>query len=93
MPKVNWPKRHKVILSEHAWERFQERAGVEIKRTKLVCQLSAKLNNALRTSGLHPDKTGGVLLEVTSRLRAVVRITDRGWIVTTFVDWSKEEAG
>lgn len=85
MPRINRPKAHRVILSNHAWDRFQERGGRK-KRTKLVNLITAKLNESLGP-GLVVDRTGAAWVEVKPWLWASLRLTDIGWIVTTIIDY------
>lgn len=96
MPRVIKPKSHDVVLSDHAWTRYCERAGARPSRSarnKLAMFLKAKLNNEL-ARGLHLDRTGAAWLEIESLIWASARLTDRGWVVTTVVVWgeSREEA-
>ncbi|MEG6615369.1 hypothetical protein V6C27_02850 [Peptococcaceae bacterium 1198_IL3148] len=80
---------HRVIITDHAWQRWQERAGIKIKRDKLTKLLTAKLNTALAV-GLKIDHTGAGWLMLDQWLWANVRVTDRGWVVTTFINWRNE---
>ena len=70
----------------------QERAGISVKRTKLINVLTGKLNGALAV-GLALDSTGAGWLEVTPWLWATVRLTNMGWLVATFTAWEEREAG
>lgn len=96
MPRVIKPKSHDVILSEHAWQRYCERANLKptpARRNKLRAFLHAKLNNAIGV-GLHLDRTGAAWIEIEQLMWASARLTDRGWVVTTVVVWgeAREEA-
>jgi len=86
------PRHHEVILTDHAWARWQERSGIKIKRSKLIALLQAKLNNALAL-GLELDHTGAGWLEITPVLWATVRLGTDGWVVTTFTRWDEREVG
>ncbi|KJS16306.1 MAG: hypothetical protein VR69_09575 [Peptococcaceae bacterium BRH_c4b] len=85
-------RHHEIIISDHAWQRWQERSGIEIKRTKLINVLTGKLNGALAV-GLVLDHTSAGWLEVTPWLWATVRLTNMGWLVATFTAWEEREAG
>lgn len=85
-------RHHQIILSDHAWQRWQERSGSGMKRRKLTRLLTAKLNGALAV-GLALDHTGAGWLEVTPWLWATVRLEAAGWVVVTFIAWDVAGAG
>jgi len=83
-----------VVISDHAWQRWTERAGVKIKRKKLAGNIRRKLTTAVQGTGMYLDKTGAGWLEIHPWLWAAVRLTNHGWLVTTFINWKhKKEAG
>ena len=86
------PRHHQIILSDHAWQRWQECSGVRLTRRKLVRLLTVKLNGTLAV-GLELDHTGAGWLEVTPWLWATVRLTDAGWMAMTFISWDESDAG
>lgn len=96
MPRIIKPKSHDVILTEHAWQRYCERANVRPttgRKKRLATYLHSKLNSALGV-GLHLDRSGAAWIEIEQLLWASARLTDRGWVVTTVMVWgeSREEA-
>lgn len=87
-------RHHEVIISDHAWQRWLERSGMKVKRKKLARAVRRKLTGVIQGSGMYLDKTGAGWLEMFPWLWAAVRLTDHGWLVTTFINWNqKEEAG
>lgn len=87
MPKPMSAKAHRVILTDHAYERFCERCRY-IRRGKLAALLTARLNAELGR-GLHLDKTGAGWIEIEQLLWASARLTDRGWVITTVIMWGE----
>lgn len=82
-------RQQQVIISEHAWaKRWPERAGIKISKTRLARMLRRKLTEGARGRGLYPDATGAVWVEVLPPwLWATARLTEQGWVVTTFTTW------
>lgn len=74
----------RVVLSNHAFNRWPERGGYKVKRSKLQSMMRAKVRNALAL-GLKLDKTGAGLVRVNRYMWAVVRLRNDAWVVTTFV--------
>jgi hypothetical protein len=94
MHKQLKPRAQRVIISDHAWsERWPERAGIKINKAKLAKLLRWKLTEGARGAGLYLDATGAAWVEVFSWLWAVARLTDEGWVVTTFVVWDVDGCG
>lgn len=93
-PRGMYPRHFNVILRDHAWERYKERDGPQIKRSKLVGILIGKLNEAIDL-GLRLDHTGAGWIEVTPWLWATVRLGQTAWVVETITRWDekKGEAG
>lgn len=96
-PRGLQPRHHEVILPDHAWGRYLERAGVDLKpwqekkvRVKLRQYLTARLNDEIAAGGLILDRTGAAWIEITPVLWATVRLGDGGWVITTFTDWSEK---
>ncbi|MCG8400086.1 MAG: hypothetical protein MJA84_00650 [Firmicutes bacterium] len=94
MPRVMKPRPHSVVLTEHAWERFQERAGPysRMPRRQLKRLLHSKLNNQL-ASGVYFDNTRAAKIEVLPWLTAVLEVTPSGWQVLTILYVDEEVAG
>lgn len=96
-PRGLHPRHHHVILPDHAWGRYKERCGHEIKaaqerrlRKGLERYLEYALNNAI-AAGLALDHTGAAWLEIEPLLWATVRLGATGWVVSTITDWSEKE--
>ncbi len=76
-----------VIISHHAWsERWPERAGVKMKKGRLLHMVKSALTNKAKGQGIRLDSTGAGRVEVMPGLYAVVRLTDHGWVVTTVLE-------
>jgi len=88
-------KSHDVILTDHAWKRYCERANVRPtpgRKKRLAALLHVKLNSGLAV-GLHIDRTGAAWLEIGPQLWASARLTERGWMVMTVIDIDFESVG
>lgn len=73
-----------VIISHHAWdERWPQRVGAKLKRQELLHRVRAGLTNMARGPGIKLDSTGAGRVEVMPGVQAVVRLTERGWVVVT----------
>lgn len=79
---------HIVFVSDHAWNRWQERVG-KISRKKLTKLLTAKLNETIGV-GLRIDSSGDGWVEAIPGVWAVIELTGRGWMVKTFTTWCNE---
>jgi hypothetical protein len=77
------PRHHQAILTDHAWQRYQERSWKILKRTKLQSLCTVRLNEAIG-KGMIVDYTGAGWFEVIPWLWAVVKVVDDGWLVLTF---------
>lgn len=92
MAKPIKPRHQEVIISDHAWyERWPERAGVKLSRKKVIRIIRGQLTNDAHSRGIKLDNSGAVLVEVLPWLSAYLRLTDRGWLVTTFIPRSGRE--
>ncbi len=93
MAKPIKPRHQEVIISDHAWyERWPERAGVKLSRRKVASIIKGQLTNKAQSSGIILDKTGCAWVHVLPEIRAYLRLTDRGWLVVTFIPKSGREA-
>jgi len=75
-----------VIISAHAWERWNERAGDRRPRKKagLAGMLAHRLYGHMRTGGI---EARGLAAELDlGGIRAVLRLGDGAWICTTVMD-------
>lgn len=78
-------KPHRLVVSDHAWDRLVERSNIRGKRSKTQHYLQCLLNQQLQ-KGLRLDKTGAAWLEVDPELWATVRLEDNAWVVTTIME-------
>lgn len=91
MPKPVKPRAPTVIISDHAFERWIERAGrPPKKKTALAALVEAMLYNHLRSGGIETCRLS-VELELGGGIWAVLRLGDMGWVCTTVLD--TREAG
>lgn len=95
MPRPQIKPRHQeVSISAHAWdERWPQRAGISINRKALARKIKWQLTELAMSDGIPLDHTGAGWVEVYTWLWAVVRLTDQGWVVTTFVSVPGERTG
>ena len=86
MPKPIRPRSPTVIISDHAFERWIERAERRPKRKSgLAALLEMMLYTLLRAGGV---VTVGLAVELDlgGGIRAVLRIGEFGWVCTTVMD-------
>ena len=76
------PRHHQAILTDHAWQRWQERSWKQVKRDKLQSLCTVRLNEAIGM-GMIVDHTGA-WFEVMPWLWAVAVLGTDGWVVKTF---------
>jgi len=88
------PRRYEVRLTDHGWERFQERGGPYVEsigRNKLHKIIHNKFNGAIGPGVLMDMDAAQV--EVLPFLNAILAIQDNGWVVVTFKYVDREEVG
>lgn len=76
-------RNHQAILTDHAYQRWTERSWRELRRSKLQCLCTVRLNEAIG-KGMQVDHTGAGWFEVIPWLWAGVKVVDSGWLVLTF---------
>lgn len=81
-------KPHRLIVSNHAWDRLAERSAIHSRRSKMQYYLQCKLNQQLQR-GLRLDKTGAAWIEIDPELWASVRLDNDAWVVTTVIRMDK----
>ena len=85
---------YRVGLTNHAWERYLQRANIgrigKKNRDRLAAFIGFRLNEYLGL-GVHVDPTGAVWVELTPVLWASVRLEACGWIVTSIMDWGEKK--
>lgn len=80
------------MITDHAFDdRWPERAGVPVKKSKLMRALQIRLTSLAQSDGIRLDKTGAGRVKVYPWLYAAVRMTDRGWLVMTFLFGDESE--
>jgi hypothetical protein len=91
MPKPVKPRAPNVIISNHAFERWLERADRRPKKKgRLAAFIENRLYNDLRSGGVELSGLS-VELDLGGGIRAVLRLGDMGWVCTTVID--TKEAG
>ena len=87
MPKPVKPRRPRVSVSDHAWERWQERATGRKprKRKALAALLATILYNRLLAEGVETVRLGAEL-DLGGGIRAVLRLEADAWVCTTVRD-------
>jgi len=94
MPKPVYPRSPTVIISDHAFERWLERAKRNPKRKSgLAALVGTLLYNHLRGGGVETDDLA-VELELGEGIKAVLRLGENAWVCTTVIDTREtREAG
>lgn len=77
-------RQQSVTITDHALCRWYERTGAPIKRTQLKRCIENRLTALARADGIQLDGTGQCRVYVYPWVWAVVKLTEIGWMVTTF---------
>lgn len=87
MPKPIKPRAPTVLISDHAWKRWMERADRYPKqRTALAALFKTMLYNHLRSVGGVETYGLAVSLDMGRGIKAVLRLGENAWICTTVID-------